>query len=80
MSSATKRDLLGRTIVGVDFGRFHDSAHGWRTDPVLILDNGRRIYCVVQETNGCGYGVALCITDKMKKTEVIEVREKRNDS
>jgi hypothetical protein len=65
---AAKRDLVGRKIVDVEFRRFHDPDHGWCTDPVLILDNGRRVYFVTQETVTGDYGVFLGITEKLNRT------------
>jgi hypothetical protein len=58
------RDLIGRKIVAVDFGRDWDGQQ-WLTRPVLTLDNGQRLSFVVQETHdGAEYGVSLCFRPK----------------
>lgn len=75
---ARKRDLVGRKIVAVDFRRFAcdsrsctcSGGHGrssWHSNPVLTLDNGRRVWFVAEETEGSEYGTAVCITDKGEK-------------
>ena len=68
---ATKRDLTGRKIVAVDFRHFRgeDTTHEEMgpircTNPVLTLDNGRRVWFLVQETEIGEYGVAIHISDK----------------
>jgi hypothetical protein len=66
------RDLIGRKIVGVKWNRFRTEKPGvkpadgdyWATDPVLILDNGRQLRFVVQETDVGEYGVELCLSDR----------------
>lgn len=60
---ATMRLLVGRTITGFDSRPFDDddcSGKKIRTcyDPVFTLDNGARVYFVVDETdNGSCYGI-----------------------
>jgi hypothetical protein len=62
------RDLVGRTIVAVDFGRWYDGKrHEWITDPVLTLDNGREMGFVVLETDCGEYGVSIALTPPPKK-------------
>lgn len=56
------RDLVGRTIVAVDLQRFSDGKGGWAFDPVLTLDNGRRLGFSVQETDTGEYGVELLLS------------------
>jgi len=63
---ARKHNLVGRRIVDVEWHRFARSPEispkldG--TQPVLVLDNGTRVWFVVQESEVGEYGVALCIT------------------
>lgn len=72
---ATKRDLIGRRIVAVDFRRFHCEAKSctcasgpgrssWHSDPVLTLDNGRRLFFVTDETEVGEYGTNICISER----------------
>jgi hypothetical protein len=64
-----KRDLIGRTIVDVDWRRFatgkKDAPFACR--PLLILDNGRILYFTVQETETGDYGVDIDITRRQGK-------------
>ena len=60
--TARARDLIGRTIVAVDFrpfsrGRGRQIAH----DPIVTLDNGRHVMFVVEETDTPAYGVRIVI-------------------
>lgn len=71
------RDLVGRTIVAVDFRPFrHERALGgedlspYTTDPVLILDNGREVRFVVCETEVGEYGVEIAISDRSPRLRV----------
>jgi hypothetical protein len=48
----------------VDFRRRSDPAGKPLTDPVLILDNGRRVWFSVQENEGSEYGIRACISEK----------------
>lgn len=60
MPRATRRSLVGRKIVGVDFKRQYDSSrHVNFTQPVLTLDNGCELVFVVQETDIGEYGVTI---------------------
>lgn len=62
---ATSRELIGRTIVGVNFRCFVSRPSvGLRADatnPVLTLDDGSELYFVVQETESGEYGVCVCV-------------------
>jgi len=60
------RDLIGRTIVAVDF-RVFSTGRGREksTNPVITLDNGRKLWFVVAETEVGIYGVE--IADKRKE-------------
>lgn len=64
------RDLVGRKIVAVEFHPFKCRRHynEWATQPVITLDNGRRLRFVVQETDYGEYGVALALSDKPAKS------------
>lgn len=68
---ATKRSLIGRTIVDVVFRPFRHLEYPYKRchDPALILDNGRRVYFATEETGGGEYGTRICITPKRKKVE-----------
>jgi hypothetical protein len=80
--SATKRDLVGRRIIDVDFRPFNRNMPGRKNylgktyDPVLTLDNGRSLFFVVDETDVGEYGITICITrpsrswKKRRKTPV----------
>jgi hypothetical protein len=65
-----KADLIGRTIVDVDWGWFGTglSHHPRTTDPVLTLDNGRRLSFTVCETEVGEYGIEMAISDKQRGT------------
>ena len=62
---AKKADRTGRRIVDVNFHRFptrpdkSNTKDG--TDPILTLDNGRKIWFVTQETEDGEYGHSICI-------------------
>ena len=73
---ATKRDLIGRKIVAVDFRRFGRNIEGHQcyvgkdrltTDPLITLDNGRTLWLVVDETDIGDYGVSICISERPSK-------------
>ncbi len=63
MTLATKRLLVGRTIVDVDLRAWDDTNDsgrklGKKYDPVITLDNGARLTFTVQELDsGDGYAV-----------------------
>jgi hypothetical protein len=64
--NARKRDLIGRKIVAVEWNRHRadddpksSRYRDWVTDPVLVLDNGARIYFTTQETELGFYGVRI---------------------
>ena len=61
---ATARDLIGRTIISVDFCRFDNGRGGKATDPVLTLDTGQRVWFSTQETESSGYGTSILIDNK----------------
>jgi hypothetical protein len=64
--SIRKRDLIGRTITNVDLqGYWTGKGHGrkWMTDPVITLDNGRKLSFIVHEDNDGGdYGIEASLT------------------
>jgi len=71
MAKATKPDLVGRSIVDVDFRAFRarPEQKGDRTmahAPVLILDNGDRVHFMTEETDVGEYGTCILITKKGK--------------
>lgn len=59
---ATKRALIGHTIVGVDFGPFPDGRGGTAQQPHLTLDNGRQVWFTTEETDTGEYGTRIIIT------------------
>ena len=68
---ATKKSLIGRTIVDVDFQPFQGGDGIARSKfiaykPVLTLDNGRTVWFETQETEAFKYGTAICISDQPK--------------
>lgn len=68
--NATRRHLIGRTIVDVDMRPFRARPDGTGQvchDPVLKLDNGRRVWFVAEETETGEYGVGICITNKLRR-------------
>lgn len=75
MAKVRPRDLIGRKIVAVKLCRFQTMRDGakptdedyWATDPVITLDNGRRLAFIVQETEVGEYGVALCLSAPPEK-------------
>jgi hypothetical protein len=67
MSTATKRDLIGRKIVAVDFKPFDDDMGSKAHAPVLTLDNGRQVTFVVEETDTGEYGTSIQITKAEEK-------------
>lgn len=71
---ATKRDLVGRKIVAVDWRRF-DTGRGrgtsmreYSTDPRITLDDGSVIYFNVDETETSEYGLTVCVTKRGPKS------------
>jgi hypothetical protein len=62
---ATVRDLKGRKIVDVKLRRFRDGRGGWATDPLLTLDDGRKVWFIAQETEVAEYGVEIGISAKV---------------
>jgi hypothetical protein len=60
------KHLVGRKIVSVDMRPFDDGKGGVAHNPLLILDNGRRLFFVAEETEVGEYGVQICITDCKK--------------
>jgi hypothetical protein len=67
---ATKRQLVGRKIVDVDWGLFNTGVGRGKktaTQPRLTLDNGARVYFVVEETEVGEYGVTICCTDPRRE-------------
>ena len=74
---ATKKALVGRAIVDVDFQPFPDRKGGTAHRPRLTLDDGRVLYFVTEETEVGDYGTSICITTKpgraprRKSTEVL---------
>lgn len=66
--SIKARDLIGRTITAVDFRTFATGREREKTtNPVLTLDNGRKLWFVVAETETGDYGVECCLTDRRHK-------------
>jgi hypothetical protein len=61
---ATKKHLVGRTIVDVDPGPFSNGKGGTAHDPTLTLDDGRKVFFVVEETEVGKYGISLCISTR----------------
>lgn len=59
--AAVRRALIGRRIVDVDLNPFEDGRGDRTADPTLILDNGARVFFLVDETEGDGYGVRMGI-------------------
>jgi hypothetical protein len=75
---ATPKHLIGRKIVAVDLQPFDDRCGGTAHDPILTLDNGRKVWFVTEETDTGDYGVAICISAARKrgaKTRRVEVAE-----
>lgn len=66
---ARKQDLIGRKIVDVDFRPFPhwDYPDKLCHNPVLILDNGRRVWFITQETGGSEYGTSICINGRDRR-------------
>ncbi len=71
MMKARKRDLIGRRIVAVDWRPFQAAPETFPRlmahFPRLMLDNGRELYFVTEETEVGEYGTRVCITEKGKK-------------
>lgn len=69
MANAQKKDLVGRKITGFLNPRVWDTERQcWiHPDPRIILDNGRQLYFVTEETESLEYGVFTGITDKPEK-------------
>jgi hypothetical protein len=64
------RDLIGRTIVAVDFNVFQTGVGQEKsTKPVITLDNGRKLLFVVSETESGEYGVEMHVTKKPEGTK-----------
>jgi hypothetical protein len=67
-----KTDLIGRKIVAVDWGRFATGQpqHPRTTQPMLTLDNGRKLHFIVCETETGEYGVEMHITKPQRTGEI----------
>ena len=66
--NARARDLIGRTIVAVDFGRAWDARRKeWYHEPRITLDNGRALYFSTEETEAGIYGTRIGITSRVRK-------------
>lgn len=65
---ATKRDLIGRRIVDVQFNRFASrpevSGRLDACEPRIVLDNGRTLFFITNETDIGGYGTTICISER----------------
>jgi hypothetical protein len=61
---ATKRHLVGRRIMAVDFRPFDDGRGGTAHNPVLTLDNGRRVTFTTEETEVGEYGTLISISPR----------------
>lgn len=59
---ATRKHLVGRTIVAVDFGPFDDGRGGTVHAPRITLDNGRVVYFTTEETEVGEYGTLISVT------------------
>lgn len=59
---ATRKALVGRTIADVEFRPFRGEYGQVCHNPAIILDNGRRLYFVTEETGATEYGTSLCLT------------------
>ena len=59
--------FLGRTIVGVEWRPADDGRGETVADPELILDDGRRIGFVVQETDVGEYGIDIVLLAAPRK-------------
>jgi hypothetical protein len=66
--NATKKALIGRTIVAVEFNPFSDGRGGTAHDPRLTLDNGRCIYFSTEETDIGEYGICMMISERPRKS------------
>jgi hypothetical protein len=66
---AQRKQLIGRTITGVEFRPFDNGSGGTAHNPVLILDNGRRLLFMTEETDTGEYGTSIIITDPMKEAK-----------
>lgn len=64
------RDVIGRTIVGVELNRFSDGKGGWAFDPFFLLDNGGRLAFYVQETDTGEYGIGPVYRAPLQGTTV----------
>jgi hypothetical protein len=58
-------------LTGEDLERFQNSQKRYKRkivdDPVLTLDDGRRVWFVVEETETSEYGVDICVSPKRKR-------------
>lgn len=60
---AKTRDLVGRTIKAVDWRPFKSyDPRGTAHNPILTLDNGRRVWFTTEETESGEYGTSICIS------------------
>lgn len=57
-------ELVGRMIVGVKLHPFPDGRGGTAYDPVLMLDDGRDLSFVVNETEFPKYGIAMYLVKR----------------
>jgi hypothetical protein len=63
-----KRDVVGRTIVDVEFERWHDRDRGWCHDVrAIVLDNGARLTPHGYETADCPAATIVLNKTQTKK-------------
>jgi len=68
---STTKTLIGRKIVGVELNPFSDgrTPRSIAHSPVLVLDDGRRLYFITTETEIGEYGINMFATKKPRKSK-----------
>jgi hypothetical protein len=64
MTRWDKRRVIGRRIVDVELRAFPNGKGGQTFNPQIILDNGRALRFIVEETEVGEYGVRPVLTSK----------------
>lgn len=63
---ALAKHLIGRKIVAIDFRPFPARPGNDRSmahDPIITLDNGRKLFFMAEETEVGEYGTCLLVSD-----------------
>lgn len=69
-----KNQIIGKKIVGFEPGSFKDGMGGTAHDPLILLEDGRSLYFVTEETETGEYGVFIGIRSESRTESLCEYR------